>query len=77
MKRYYIVELSYDEKYLNSNLFNTQLMLPVYCKYTVSTIGKQPHKKRVVLESTSDASLDAMAHAIEIIASKSKCERVE
>ena len=76
MKRYYIAEVS-DQKYLESNLFNTQLMLPKYCSYKVSTIGKQPHKKRVVLESDCTASLDAMAHAIEIIASKSKCERVE
>ena len=76
MKRYYIVETTH-EKELNSNLFNTQLMLPKYCSYKVSTIGKQTHKKRVVLESDCTASLDAMAHAIEIIASKSKCERVE
>ena len=76
MKRYYIAEVS-DQKYLESNLFNTQLMLPKYCSYKVSTIGKQPHKKRVILESDCTASLDAMAHAIEIIASKSKCERVE
>ena len=76
MKRYYIVETKH-EKELSSNLFYTQLMLPKYCSYKVSTIGKQPHKKRVVLESDCTASLDAMAHAIEIIASKSKCERVE
>ena len=76
MKRYYIVETMHVDK-LESNLFNTQRMLPTYCSYKVSTIGKQVHKKRVVLESTSDDALDAMAHAIEIIASKSKCERVE
>ena len=76
MKRYYIVETTH-EKELNSNLFYMQQMLPTYCSYKVSTIGKQPHKKRVVLESDCTASLDVMAHAIEIIASKSKCERVE
>lgn len=76
MKRYYIVETNHERE-LNSNLFNTQNMLPTYCSYKISTIGKQVHKKRVVLESLSESSLDAMAHAIEIITSKSKCERVE
>ena len=76
MKRYYIVETMHVDK-LESNLSNTQQMLPAYCSYKISTIGKQVHKKRVVLESTSNNALDTMAHAIEIIASKSKCERVE
>ena len=76
MKRYYIVETTH-EKELNSDLFYTQQILPVYCSYKVSTIDKQPHKKRVVLESDSNASLDSMAYAIKIIAGKSKCERVE
>ena len=76
MKRYYIVETTHERE-LNSNLCNTQNMLPIYCSYKISTIGKQVYKKRVILESLSESSLDAMAHAIEIIASKSKCERVE
>lgn len=76
MKRYYIVETMHTTS-LESNLFNTQNMLPTYCSYKISTIGKQVHKKRVVLESESESSLNAMSHAIEIITSKSKCERVE
>lgn len=76
MKRYYIVEIS-DQKYLDTNLFYAERMLRVPCSYKVSTIGKQVHKRRVILESTSEESLDIMAQAIEMISGKRKLERVE
>jgi hypothetical protein len=76
MRRVYIAEVL-DIKYLKTNLFSTNSILLDKCKYSITTLPRQTHKQRIVVESDSELSLIAMEQAISIIVHERKLTRIE
>lgn len=76
MRRVYIAEVL-DIRYLKTNLFSTNSILLDKCKYSITTLPKQAHKHRIIVESKSELSLIAMEQAIDIIVGTRKLTRIE